>query len=247
MRSFRLKAWNFATNAQQAILVVSTLLGSWLGMQAAQSQGTSWRLFSRAVESPRSTEFIPFRLFSAHATDLAIQRNESRSTTEDPVRLRISQCCQERLNDNRSPRATSRYDQNRGSSSRTESLQARSTATMGAGPASRHWRRYLRFSLRGLIVVVLVIGVGLGWIIRQGANSARSGGGHSERRWGSSFMTGNGAYGNAIPVGKPSGTAGSWTSLESTSVTSPLSGSMSPRRRPMQRSRRSGVSPSSSN
>ncbi len=84
-----------------------------------------------------------------------------------PVRLRISQCCQERLNDNRSLRVIPRYDQNWGRSSRTESLQARGTATMGAGPASRHWRRYLRFSLRGLIVVVLVIGVGLGWIIRS--------------------------------------------------------------------------------
>jgi hypothetical protein len=29
------------------------------------------------------------------------------------------------------------------------------------------WRRYLRFSVRGLIVVVMVIGVGLGWIVRQ--------------------------------------------------------------------------------
>ena len=32
-------------------------------------------------------------------------------------------------------------------------------------PVSRPWRRYLRFSVRGLIVVVLVIGAGLGWIV----------------------------------------------------------------------------------
>ena len=29
------------------------------------------------------------------------------------------------------------------------------------------WRRYLRFSVRGLIVLVLVIGLGLGWIVRS--------------------------------------------------------------------------------
>ena len=36
-----------------------------------------------------------------------------------------------------------------------------------AKPVSRPWRRFLRFSVRGLIVVVLVIGAGLGWIVRQ--------------------------------------------------------------------------------
>jgi hypothetical protein len=29
------------------------------------------------------------------------------------------------------------------------------------------WRRYLRFSLRGLIVVVLLFGIWLGWIARE--------------------------------------------------------------------------------
>ncbi len=38
---------------------------------------------------------------------------------------------------------------------------------MPAGPASRPWRRYLRFSVRGLIVLVLVIGVWLGWLVRS--------------------------------------------------------------------------------
>jgi hypothetical protein len=38
---------------------------------------------------------------------------------------------------------------------------------MRAGPVSRPWRRFLRFSVRGLIVIVLVIGVGLGWVVRQ--------------------------------------------------------------------------------
>jgi hypothetical protein len=34
-------------------------------------------------------------------------------------------------------------------------------------PASHPWRRFLRFSVRGLIVLVLVIGTGLGWIVRE--------------------------------------------------------------------------------
>jgi hypothetical protein len=36
-----------------------------------------------------------------------------------------------------------------------------------ADPITHPWRKYLRFSARGLIVVVLVIGVWLGWIVRQ--------------------------------------------------------------------------------
>jgi len=38
---------------------------------------------------------------------------------------------------------------------------------MLAGPVSRPRRRYLRFSVRGLIVVVFVIGAALGWIVRS--------------------------------------------------------------------------------
>jgi hypothetical protein len=34
-------------------------------------------------------------------------------------------------------------------------------------PISRPWRRFLRFSVRGLIVLVLVIGAGLGWLVRS--------------------------------------------------------------------------------
>ena len=33
-------------------------------------------------------------------------------------------------------------------------------------PVSCPWRRYLRFSVRGLVVVVLLIGGWLGWIVR---------------------------------------------------------------------------------
>ena len=34
-------------------------------------------------------------------------------------------------------------------------------------PVSRPWRRFLRVSVRGLIVLVLVIGAGLGWLVRS--------------------------------------------------------------------------------
>jgi hypothetical protein len=34
-------------------------------------------------------------------------------------------------------------------------------------PVPHPWRRFLRFSVRGLIVLVLVIGAALGWIIRE--------------------------------------------------------------------------------
>jgi internalin A len=36
-----------------------------------------------------------------------------------------------------------------------------------AKPFKRPWRSFLRFSVRALIVLVLVIGAGLGWIVRQ--------------------------------------------------------------------------------
>jgi hypothetical protein len=36
-----------------------------------------------------------------------------------------------------------------------------------AGPVPGRWQRFLRFSVRGLIVLVLVIGAGLGWLARS--------------------------------------------------------------------------------
>ncbi len=36
-----------------------------------------------------------------------------------------------------------------------------------AKPVSRPWRRFLRFSVRGLVVVVLLVGGWLGWIVRS--------------------------------------------------------------------------------
>jgi hypothetical protein len=36
-----------------------------------------------------------------------------------------------------------------------------------AKPVSRPWRRYLRLSVQGMIVLVLIIGVWLGWLVRS--------------------------------------------------------------------------------
>ena len=38
---------------------------------------------------------------------------------------------------------------------------------MSAVPVSCPWRRYVRFSVRGMIVVILVIGIWMGWIVRS--------------------------------------------------------------------------------
>ena len=67
-----------------------------------------------------------------------------------------------------------------------------------AKPVSRPWRRYLRFSVRGLIVLVLVIGAGLGWIVRnahiqrEAVAAIYSAGGFA------SPMTGSGATGKSV-------------------------------------------------
>ena len=36
-----------------------------------------------------------------------------------------------------------------------------------ANPASRPWRRFPRFSVQGMIVLVLAIGIWLGWLVRS--------------------------------------------------------------------------------
>ncbi len=38
---------------------------------------------------------------------------------------------------------------------------------MPASPVARPWRRFLRFSMRGLIILVLMIGAWLGWLVRS--------------------------------------------------------------------------------
>ena len=39
-------------------------------------------------------------------------------------------------------------------------------------PVSRPWRRFLRFSVRGMIVAVLLVSGWLGWIVRRRSDSA---------------------------------------------------------------------------
>ena len=39
-------------------------------------------------------------------------------------------------------------------------------------PFSRPWRRFLRFSVRGTIGIVLIIGVWLGWFVRSAPSNA---------------------------------------------------------------------------
>jgi hypothetical protein len=45
---------------------------------------------------------------------------------------------------------------------------------MAPGPTSRTWRRYLRLSVRGQIVLVLVVGAGLGWVVRSARTQRRA-------------------------------------------------------------------------
>jgi hypothetical protein len=71
-----------------------------------------------------------------------------------------------------------------------------------AKPVSRPWQRCLRFSVRGLIVLVLVIGGWLGWVVRgariqrEAVRAITSSGSAVAYNWEWS----NGSY---IPGGKP--------------------------------------------
>jgi hypothetical protein len=73
---------------------------------------------------------------------------------------------------------------------------------MSSGPVSRPWQRFLRLSVRGLIVLVLVLGAGLGWLVRsarvqrEAVAAVKSAGGSVVYDWAWS----NGEF---IPAGKP--------------------------------------------
>ena len=58
-----------------------------------------------------------------------------------------------------------RYDESSEQTSAVRSHEA--TMPDQANPVSRPWRRFLRFSVRGMIVLVLVLGGWLGWIVRS--------------------------------------------------------------------------------
>ena len=66
----------------------------------------------------------------------------------------------------------------------------------------RPWRRFLRFSVRGLTILVLVIGASLGWIVRKRSDSARCRGGDRES-WRHRFLRLGLRDGHVSPWGKP--------------------------------------------
>ena len=80
---------------------------------------------------------------------------------------------------------------------------------MPAGPVSRPWRRFLRFSVRGLIVLVLVIGAGLGWLVRS-ARIQREAVAAIKKAGGSVNYDWEWSNGKTIPEGKPWAPRGSW-------------------------------------
>jgi hypothetical protein len=63
--------------------------------------------------------------------------------------------------------AGSWYDLTQGCEPYINGSRSPKVATMRAETVSRPWRRFLRFSVRGLIVVVLMAGVWLGWIVES--------------------------------------------------------------------------------
>jgi internalin A len=73
---------------------------------------------------------------------------------------------------------------------------------MRASPASWSWRRYLRFSVRGLIVLVLVNGVGMGWLVhkariqREAVGAITTAGGNVAYDW-------DWSNGTSVAGGKP--------------------------------------------
>ena len=84
---------------------------------------------------------------------------------------------------------------------------------MPAEPTRRPWWRYLRFSLRGLIVIVLIIGGSLGWMVqsarvqREAVAAIEKAGGivqYERRHW---------SRPNSLPVQPVSGTSGALDGL----------------------------------
>lgn len=73
---------------------------------------------------------------------------------------------------------------------------------MSDEPASRPWWRYVRFSLRGLMVLVLAAGAGLGWYVRS-ARIQRQAVAAIEQAGGSVAYEWDLQNGKRIPNGKP--------------------------------------------
>ena len=83
-----------------------------------------------------------------------------------------------------------------------------------AKPALHFWRRFLRFSVRGLIVLVLVVGVWLGWLVPH-ARIQRDAVAAITRAQGSAYYDWEWKDGHENPVGKPGRRDGSLISLGS--------------------------------
>jgi internalin A len=81
--------------------------------------------------------------------------------------------------------------------------QFQEVACMPSETVSRPWRRFLRLSVRGLIVLVLVLGVWLGWLVhsariqRDAVAAIKSAGGRVSYDW-------EWNNGKSLPAGKPS-------------------------------------------
>ncbi len=69
-------------------------------------------------------------------------------------------------------------------------------------PTPRPWRRFLRFTIRGLIVLVLVIAAGCGWIVRQ-AHAQRDAVAAITKAGGNVLYDWTWSNGKLIPGGKP--------------------------------------------
>jgi hypothetical protein len=74
---------------------------------------------------------------------------------------------------------------------------------MPAGAVRHSWRRLLRFSVRGLLALVLVIGAGLGWIVRS-ARIQREAVAAIVRDGGWVLYDWQETYGNRVARGEPS-------------------------------------------
>jgi hypothetical protein len=73
---------------------------------------------------------------------------------------------------------------------------------MPGGTVSRSWRRFLRFSMRGLAVFVIVVGARLGWIVRQ-AHVQRDAVAAIEEADGSVRYDWEWSDGKSLPGGRP--------------------------------------------
>jgi internalin A len=98
--------------------------------------------------------------------------------------------------------AASWYDLSRRCERTMQGSRSENLASMPGEAALHPWRRLLRFSVRGLIFLVLVIGAGLGWIVRS-ARIQRDAVAAIERAGGEVTYDWEWQYTTSMPAGKP--------------------------------------------